>query len=158
AGTILAEQVEGLRPFQRQGVQLLGGDLDRNAVRSAGINLRRLGPRRCSLWAEVGEGEPGAMPVLLARWDGTRLPLADQSVDRIVSNPPFGKQVGEPEDIGPLYRQMAREYDRILRPGGRAVLLVGDAPLLRDAVRRVAWKPLRQVPVRVLGQRALISV
>jgi tRNA G10 N-methylase Trm11 len=138
--------------------RLLGGDLDRHAVRAAGINLRRLGARRCVLWPESNEGAPGATPVFLARWDARCLPLADASVDRIVSNPPFGKQVGEPEDVGPLYRQTARAYDRVLRPGGRAVLLVADVAALRDAVRGTDWKPVRQVPVRVLGQRAVISV
>ena len=158
AGTLLGEQVEALRPYQRQGVRLLGGDVERNAIRSAAINLRRLGPKRCSLWPESGEDEPGAIPVFLARWDGTRLPLGDASVDRIVSNPPFGKQLGEPEDIAPLYRRMVHEYDRILRPGGRAVLLVGELAPLRAAIRRTAWKPIRQVAVRVLGQRAVVSV
>jgi len=158
AGTLLGEQVEALRPYQRQGVRLLGGDVDRNAVRAAGINLRRLGPKRCTLWPEADEEEASATPVLLTRWDGTRLPLASAAVDRIVSNPPFGKQLGEPEEIAALYRQMAVEYDRVLQPGGRAVLLVGDLPLLREAVRRVGWKSLQQVSVRVLGQRAVISV
>ncbi|MBI1914247.1 MAG: RNA methyltransferase [Planctomycetes bacterium] len=157
AGTLLGEQREALRPYQRQGVCLLGGDVDRNAVRAAGINLRRLGPKRCVLWPEADEGD-AATPVLLARWDATRLPLDDASVDRILSNPPFGKQLGELGDIGPLYRRMAREYDRVLRPGGRVVLLVGDLPSLRDAVRRVAWKAQRQVSVRVLGQPAVINV
>src|SRR4051794_24489353 len=31
AGTLLGEQLEALRPYQRQGVRLLGGDVDRNA-------------------------------------------------------------------------------------------------------------------------------
>jgi 23S rRNA G2445 N2-methylase RlmL len=157
AGTLLGEQLEALRSYQKQGVCLLGGDIDRNAVRAAGINLRHLGPKRCILWPEPDEGS-GGTPVLLARWDATRLPLGEDSVDRLVSNPPFGKQLGEPEDIAPLYRRLAREYDRVLRPGGRAVLLVGDLAALRDAVRRVGWKPQRQVPVRILGQRAVISV
>src|SRR5436305_10465973 len=41
AGTLLAEQREALRSYRGQGVRLLGGDLDRGAVRAAEANLRR---------------------------------------------------------------------------------------------------------------------
>jgi 23S rRNA G2445 N2-methylase RlmL len=86
------------------------------------------------------------------------MPLAEKSVDRIVSNPPFGKQFGRPEDIGPLYQKAVTEYDRVLRAGGRAVLLVSDAGLLRDAARAVDWQAVQKIRVRVLGQPAAISV
>jgi hypothetical protein len=44
-----------------------------------------------------------------------------------------------------------------LRRGGRAVLLVADFPALKDAIRPHSWKALRQLRVRVLGQRAVLS-
>jgi 23S rRNA G2445 N2-methylase RlmL len=140
AGTILAEQLAV--GWDREGgkVHVWGGDLESAAVRAAAINLKKL-------------GRP-----LLARWDATRLPLAEATVDQVVSNPPFGKQLSDPEAIGPLYRRMVRECDRVLRPRGRAVLLVSDAPKLRAAAQAVGWQPLRQVRVRVLGQAAVISV
>jgi tRNA (guanine6-N2)-methyltransferase len=139
AGTILAEYLEGARR-QRGVIPPLGGDLDRGAVRAALVNLRHLGP------------------ALLAQWDARRLPVADASVDRLVSNPPFGKQLASAEQIGPLYEALAAEGDRVLKPGGRAVLLVRDQAVLRGAARAVGWKLLRQVPIRVLGQAAVISV
>jgi 23S rRNA G2445 N2-methylase RlmL len=139
AGTILAEQLEAAR-IKRRRVQVWGGDLDPGAVRAAAANLRRLG---------------GA---LLARWDAGRLPLPDRCVDRVVSNPPFGKQLGRPEEIRPLYERTVAEQDRVLRLGGRAVLLVSDYPALRDAARAVGWKAERQLQVRILGQRATVSV
>lgn len=144
AGTILAEAVavcaagRGIQYAPR--TTILGGDNERAALRAAAINLRRL-------------GEP-----LLGRWDAGRLPLAGASVDRIVSNPPFGKQLSSPEEVGPLYRRVLPEYDRVLRPGGRAVLLVSDVPALREAARAVGWKPDQRYHVRVLGQAALLSV
>jgi 23S rRNA G2445 N2-methylase RlmL len=134
AGTILAEQL-ALGKFQA-----LGGDRELTAVRAASANLRRLGS------------------VFLARWDATRLPLPDQSIDRILSNPPFGKQLGRPAEIGPLYRRMVPEYDRVLRPGGRAVLLVAELAALRTAVAKVPWKKQCEVRVRVLGQPAALTV
>jgi 23S rRNA G2445 N2-methylase RlmL len=139
-GTILAEHLV-LRSRLRDARGLVwGGDIESQAVRSAAINLRRLGPAD------------------LLRWDSRRLPLPDALVDRVISNPPFGKQLSDPEAIGPLYRDLVREFDRVLKPGGRAVLLVSAGPMLQEAVGPVGWKSLRRVPVRVLGQKAAISV
>jgi 23S rRNA G2445 N2-methylase RlmL len=139
AGTLLAEQLVRAER-SRQVVHAMGGDIESSAMRAAAANLRRLG----SAW--------------LARWDVTRLPLASSVVDHVVSNPPFGKQLSSPEGIPSLYASMVREHDRVLRPGGQAVLLVSDAAALNEAVRSVAWKLKRQLRVRVLGQPARISV
>jgi tRNA (guanine6-N2)-methyltransferase len=140
AGTILAEHIAAARAVRGEHRTPLGGDLDFGAARAAAINLRRVGPAH------------------VLRWDARRLPLADGCVDRVVSNPPFGKQLETPEAIGPLYRAMIPEYDRVLRGGGRAVLLTSEARILNDAARAAGWKSLRQVKLRVLGQLAVVSV
>ncbi len=140
AGTILAEQLERGRRMRPEAPRVLGGDIDPAALRAAAANLRRLGPAD------------------LARWDAGRLPLPDASADRVVSNPPFGKQLSTPEEVGPLYRRVLPEYDRVLRPGGRAVLLVGEPDALREAVRPAGWKRDRLLRVRILGQPAAITV
>lgn len=139
AGTILAETLAIVR--RRAGpVQVLGGDLDPNAVFVSSQNLRHLGL--------VG----------LARWDARTLPLPAASVDRVVCNPPFGKQLSTPEAVGPLYDALAAEWDRVLRPGGRAVLLVMEHARLKSAAAAQGWQPARVLPVRVLGQQCVLSV
>lgn len=140
AGTILAEHLAVMGKIRAPLALALGGDLERGAVRAAASNLSRLGR------------------VELLNWDATALPLADASVDRVVSNPPFGKQLETPEAIGPLYQQMVREYDRVLRPGGRTVLLASDQRGVREAARAAGWVRERELRVRVLGQLAFISV
>lgn len=154
AGTILAETIEvaklrtgGRPPAGRpsavewgERVTVLGGDNDANAVFVSSQNLDKVGP--------VG----------LARWDTRRLPLATASVDRIVSNPPFGKQLESLDLIPPLYAAAAAEWDRVLRPGGRGVFLVMEQDALRVPLRAYRWKPLRQLRVRVQGQAAVLSV
>lgn len=140
AGTILAEQAELDRLRGAGPTVKVGGDLDRNATRAAAANTKRV------------------HPLVLARWDAARLPLPAGSVDRVVTNPPFGKQLSSPEEVGPLYRTAVGELDRVLRPEGRAVFLVADAERLREAVRPVGWHPLRQLRIRVLGQPAELSV
>lgn len=140
AGTILAEHLAAIGKIRCDKPPALGGDLDQGAVRAAAINLGKLGA------------------VHLLRWDAARLPLPAGSVDRIVSNPPFGKQLGSPESVAPLYRAALREYDRLLKPGGRAVLLASDAAALRTAARAVGWDNQRELKVRVLGQPAVVAV
>jgi 23S rRNA G2445 N2-methylase RlmL len=139
-GTILAEQREAARAGRRGRIEVLGGDLDRAALRAAVANLRRLGPAH------------------LARWDAARLPLASAAVDCVISNPPFGKQLSRPEEIGPLYRRMVPEYDRVLKAGGRAVLLVSDLAALKEPARAAGWVREQQLRVRILGQPAALTV
>jgi 23S rRNA G2445 N2-methylase RlmL len=143
AGTLLAEaflSTKGKKSSEGTAWQLqyIGGDVDPSHVRAAQANLRQF---------DITD---------LRTWDARAVPLEDASVDRIVSNPPFGKQLSTPEEIGPLYREVVFEMDRVLRPGGKAVLIVADARALREAVERVEWKRERQVQLRMLGQRAVI--
>jgi tRNA G10 N-methylase Trm11 len=140
AGTILAEALELGRHTGIRFGAVLGGDLEMAALRAAGPNLRPLGQ------------------TFLARWDASRLPLEDRSVDRIVCNPPFGKQLSTSEEIAPLYRRLLLDWQRVLRPRGQAVLLVSDLPTLKSAASRIGWQIRETVRLQVLGQRAFISV
>jgi 23S rRNA G2445 N2-methylase RlmL len=140
AGTILAEVVERARTMRVRPSLVSGGDIERSALRVAETNLRRAGE------------------ISLARWDATLLPLEARSIDRVICNPPFGKQLGEPAKIAPLYRRIVKEFDRVLRDNGRAVLLVSDLAALSDAVAAVKWKRSRQLQLRVLGQPAFLTV
>ena len=137
AGTILAEQLH-LSRSRRMEVTAIGGDIEWGAVSSAGVNLRR--------------------HAFLSRWDAQDLPLADQSVDRIIANPPFGKQLGDPAEIPDLYHHVVWECDRVLKPDGRATFLVAEQNWLAAATNRVGWSSQRQLRVRVLGQLATLSV
>jgi len=140
AGTILAEQIELARQRGAGPVRVLGGDIEHRALFAAAANLRRFSPD------------------LLARWDARKLPLANGSMDRIISNPPFGRQLGDPSQLGPLYAKLVGECDRVLKPGGRAVFLVGDAQPLLAATDTIGWRAHKQLRIRVLGLPAFLSV
>jgi tRNA (guanine6-N2)-methyltransferase len=144
AGTLLAEALLYANSHRAQGgepwaLSLLAGDIDPQYARAAVANLSRF------------EVKPRS-------WDARQLPLADDSVDRILCNPPFGKKIGTADDIAPLYRQTLREMDRVLRPGGRAVLIASDTAALDAAARAVEWQRQRRVNLRMLGNRASIMV
>lgn len=96
AGTILAEAAEIAGRRRGEPVRVIGGDLDANAAFVASQNLGKMNAIR------------------LHRWDATALPLADASADRIISNPPFGKQLSSLKQIGGLYEAAAFEWNRVL--------------------------------------------
>lgn len=137
AGTILIE-----RAMAEQYAGLWGGDRDATAIVAARANI---GPRH--------------RPLTLHRWDAGRLPLADASLDRLVTNLPFGKQIGTPETNRLLYRDFFRETARVLRTGGKAVILTGQHELVRQGLAaRPKLHKTREIAVRVLGQPAHIYV
>ena len=92
AGTIVAETIEVAKVRGKTGrIEVLGGDIDPNSMFVTGENLRGVGH------------------AITCRWDARRLPLERESVDRIICNPPFGKQLASPDEVPPLYSACARE-------------------------------------------------
>jgi 23S rRNA G2445 N2-methylase RlmL len=135
AGTILAEQL-----LVDRKARILGGDLEHGPLRAACTNLAHLGTPR------------------IARWDARRLPLADQSVHRIVCNPPFGIQLSTPEELEVLYARLIQECDRVLKHQGKAVFLVAKQAPLEVPAKAHGWHRDRKLRVFVQGQPALLSV
>jgi ubiquinone/menaquinone biosynthesis C-methylase UbiE len=76
------------------------------------------------------------------------LPVASGSVDRVVANLPFGKQVGSHRANRTLYPAALGELARVLAADGRAVLLTEDKRLLESAIER-------QSGLKVVRQRLL---
>ncbi|MET7465519.1 methyltransferase domain-containing protein, partial [Nonomuraea sp. NPDC005501] len=106
AGTTLAE-AGLLAPHAR----LAGADRSPVSVRAAAANTARAGVRAALAVADAG-----------------RLPLPSRSVDRVLVNPPWGRQVAA---AGLLARDgglLWREVRRVLAPGGLAVALVDGVP------------------------------
>jgi tRNA (guanine6-N2)-methyltransferase len=120
---------------RRAETRLIGCDLDPAALKAARDNsLRR------------------AVPLLLARADAAALPIATRSVDRIVSNLPFGKRVGSHRGNTALYPAFLRAAERVLTSTGRLVLLTEDKTLLKDTVQRThGLKIIRELLLRSGG-------
>jgi 23S rRNA G2445 N2-methylase RlmL len=136
-GTILIE-----RALLGRYRVLLGGDIDRRAVEASRENI---GPRY--------------RPILIHHWDATSLALPDDSIDKLVSNLPFGEQIGSHEDNAALYPRLLSEMERVVRPGGRMVVLTGEDQTMRDACS--ASRNLRLAErwgIAILGMPATIYV
>jgi 23S rRNA G2445 N2-methylase RlmL len=137
-GTLLLERAAA-GPF----AHLYGSDHTGEAVKNLRINTRQIG------------GE-----VTCERWDARSLPLPAESVNKVATNMPFGKQVALEQDLPTLYRGVLAEIGRVLRPGGCLVTLVGDAGLLETARTAAApeLRPGTSRRVSVLGTAASINV
>jgi tRNA (guanine6-N2)-methyltransferase len=137
AGTILIE-----RALAGRYDRLLGGDRNPEAVEICQANARGLAP---SLEVQV--------------WEATDLPLPNASVSKVVSNLPFGAQIGSHAENRALYPAFLAEMVRVVSPGGRLVLLTGERALMKQVL---ADRPELQIvgmhAVRVLGMVASIYV
>lgn len=137
AGTLLIERsLLGDAP-----AQLLGGDIRQEAVSMA---QRNAGAAEVDLALQV--------------WDARSLPLAANSVTRIITNLPFGKQIGLREENEQLYTDLLHEFDRVLAPDGLIVSLTSEDRLWEGILREQGWRIEKKVVCVVLGQPASIFV
>ncbi|TCC43812.1 methyltransferase domain-containing protein [Kribbella capetownensis] len=108
--------------------RVLGTDHDPQALAIADRNRQQL----CGLVQATAEA----------------LPYAAGTVDRIITNLPFGKQVGTHDANRTLYPAALTEIDRVLTADGRAVLLTEDKRLLHKAIEH--QKGLKLIRQRLL--------
>lgn len=118
------------------------GDVDPRAVQATRDNV---GPRY--------------KPIQIHQWDARSLSLEDASVSAIVTNLPFGKQIGTHRDNRRLYPALLQEWTRVLKSDGRLVLLTSEGRLLRHLLNQQNDLQLQQeVPVLVRGMTATIHL
>lgn len=92
------------------------------------------------------------VPVHLFRWDACQMPLKKHSVDRVVSNLPFGRRVGSRTQNQVLYQAFITELARVLKPGGHAVLLTEEHRLMTKILQRETELRLEgRYPINVGG-------
>ncbi|MFC0682663.1 TRM11 family SAM-dependent methyltransferase [Lysobacter korlensis] len=128
AGTLAIEAAD-----LRTGAWVHGSDRDPSSVHLAAAN---------------GRTRPGITWTVA---DTRKLPFGDSAVDRIVTNPPWGKQVSGNED----FAGFLAEWRRVLRGDGVLVCLVPSHQrrLIRESD---GWHVLSVHPVSLAGQHPLI--
>ena len=87
----------------------------------------------------------------LAQWNAARLPLAAESVDKVVCNMPWGRRIGSFSNNQWLYREFICELVRVLKPEGKAVLLTLERRLLTHILERHTGLELGRVRALALG-------
>jgi tRNA (guanine6-N2)-methyltransferase len=136
AGTILIERAH----IGRYRL-LIGCDHDAKMLAAARENI---GPRY--------------KPLELHRWDAAALPLPDHSVGKIITNLPWGIRHGSHEENRRLYPRAFQEFDRLIAPGGKIVILAGEARLLSRLISSGLFRPDKILQISILGASAAIYV
>lgn len=136
AGTILIE-----RAHLGRYAMLIGSDRDAAALAAARINV---GARY--------------KPIRLENWDAGAIPLGDASVNKIVTNLPWGLRYGSHGENRKLYPLWFSEFARVLKSGGVMVMLTAEWRLMRELERIGKIAPSRIIRVSVLGRPAAIYV
>lgn len=128
AGTLVIEAAQS-------GFQAWGGDSDAAALTAARENARL-----------------ADAPCTLELWDARSLPLPDSSIDLVASNLPWGGQISMQDSPARFYAAICAEIERVLTPGGVAVLLV-EQPELPTFTR---LRCIRQLPISLFGRTPTI--
>jgi tRNA (guanine6-N2)-methyltransferase len=136
AGTVLIERAH-LGRYQL----LIGCDRDHDALLAARENV---GTR--------------FKPLELHPWDAMALPLPDKSIAKIITNLPWGIRHGSHQDNRRVYPRILQEFHRVLKPGGKIVLLTGETRLMSDLITRGLLRPGTILRVSILGADAAVYV
>ncbi|MBZ0281465.1 MAG: methyltransferase domain-containing protein [Anaerolineae bacterium] len=119
------------------GAVVQGGDVDSEAVEAANANAASAN-----------------IQTRFEQWDARNLSLLDGSVDCVVSNLPWGRQIQIDADLKAFYRDICTEIERVIRPDGRVVLLTTMPDLLNFKRLRL----VEQIEISLFGQNPIISV
>jgi tRNA G10 N-methylase Trm11 len=91
----------------------------------------------------------------LFQTDFSTLPslIADKSIDAIITDPPWGQYREIKDDA--FYEKMFDVFGKLLKDGGRAVLLYANDDTLKKAVP-ACFKPEKNIPILLSGKKAVI--
>merc|ERR1712029_379847 len=95
------------------------------------------------------------------KWDVTKIPLRDNSVDVFVTDLPFGKRSGSKADNRVLYPKIMSSMARVVKANtGRAVVLTQDKNSMFKSYGKFSkfWKINRQYYCNIGGLSSLCYV
>ena len=83
----------------------------------------------------------------------------DHSIHKIVTDPPWGHFVGTDMPIGEFYSAMLSEFVRLLRPGGRLVILTAETGTMDMAIEHCEQITIsRKFNILMSGKKATVYV
>ena len=131
SGTLLIERL-ACGPAR----QALGCDVSAEALACARANIAASGNERR---IEVHD------------WDARSLPLADQSIDALCADLPFGHLVGSHDENVRSYPLFLKEAGRVAKPGARFVLITHEVRLMEAILSESTDWDIEQVLTVWLG-------
>ena len=137
AGTILIERAIAAR-YQ----YLIGGDISKEALVATKKNFGRQ-----------------HQPREFFHWEAQSLPIQPNSVNKIVCNLPIDERSKDNSDLTTLYRRALAEFENVIKPRGKIVLLTMQPSLLNKILKQQkSMKTRQQVGINVDGKRGRIFV
>lgn len=89
------------------------------------------------LHKEIIAGDISLRNERIVKIDATKMSsVLDKTIDKIVTDPPWGVSVGVNLDLPSFYSQMLGEFYRVLKPDGVAVVLIGDKELFEAVLEK----------------------
>lgn len=137
AGTILIEAAK----FVTRGV-LVGIDIDADAIVAARQNSEAAGlqaqavKNALALHVDGVEKKNDRSPIVLLKEDARDVLLPEASFQVVITNLPWGKQVGPATDLFALYAGILKLADKSLDSTGRAVILTDRVDILQTALKQ----------------------
>ncbi|OGM56904.1 hypothetical protein A3A50_04105 [Candidatus Woesebacteria bacterium RIFCSPLOWO2_01_FULL_38_20] len=96
--------------------------------------------------------------MVVGRWNALNLSsLTDKSVDKIITDPPWGIYNNKTQDLTSFYKQMLIEFNRLVKSNGLTVILTAQKDMLENLMKDFpAFKLLERYDVLVSGKKASI--
>ncbi len=124
AGTILVEAPEN--------IFVSGGDVDLSALNATQENVTHAGKN-----------------MTISQWDARTLPLKTNSVDKLVTNLPWGRQITVDDELADFYAAICTEIQRVLKPDGCAIILTS----LPDLLHLPEMREIDSLDISLFGQQ-----
>jgi len=136
SGTILIES----STFNPKSI--FGGDINSEAVNIAQKNIKTFN---------------SSLDVKVKEWNANKLPFDDSSMNKVICNLPFGKQI-EIDSISGFYLQVITEFNRVIKNSGKMILLTSNPKELTDAVSQNKLTSQSKYEISLNGKIAYIFV
>ncbi|MCE4612655.1 MAG: THUMP domain-containing protein [Desulfurococcales archaeon] len=74
--------------------------------------------------------------------------LEAETIDTVVSNPPYGIRMGSPSRVKSLYEDFINSLNKVVKKGGKVALITTEEATVREASRRAGLKIVESRKVR----------
>ncbi len=123
-------------------VQVIASDNDKTIIEQLKNKVKRLN-----------------IKIAINRWDALHVThVKDASVDKIVTDPPWGLHLGTDLNLSVFYSDMLKEFHRVLKSDGILVLLLANKELFEEILesKKDKFNLLSKYNTLVSGQKAAI--
>jgi len=96
--------------------------------------------------------------IVVGKWDALNLTsLTNKSVDKIITDPPWGFYENKSINLREFYKSMLNEFIRVLKPNGLMIILMGQREIFGEVISGFSeLKLLEKYDILISGKKATI--